>query len=77
MSKQQVLEQALSLSLKERAELAEELIASLDEPSLEEYEGQLLEMVGLRAAEVQNGTAKLIDGEEARQRVRERLLRKV
>ena len=77
MSKQQVLEQALSLSVKERAELAEELIASLDEPSLEEYEKRLYAMVGLRAAEVQDGTANLIDGEEARQRVRERLLRKV
>ena len=65
--------EALLLPELERAELAHELVKSLDAPAdadaLEAWEKELLR----RLAEVDAGTAKLVDREEFRRRMRARI----
>ena len=65
--------EALRLPETERAELARELVKSLDAPAdndaAEAWEKELLR----RLAEIDGGTAKLIDREELRNRMRARL----
>ncbi|MDX2004303.1 MAG: addiction module protein [Meiothermus sp.] len=70
MSKTQILEQALKLSLKERAELARELQLSVDEPTLEENEQLWLEVIGRRVEEIRSGKVKGIPWEEVMRDVR-------
>ena len=70
---QQVRGQALELSEPERAELAHELLLSLDgqpDPSAD-YEWKL--EIERRIAEIDAGTANLVDAEVVMQRVRFRL----
>jgi putative addiction module component (TIGR02574 family) len=68
--------EALRLSGPERAELAHELVKSLDAPAdtdaAEAWEKELLQ----RLAQVDAGTAKLVDREELRNRMRARMNRK-
>ena len=68
--------EALRLPELERAELAHELVKSLDAPAdtdaAEAWEQELLR----RLAEVDAGTAKLIDREELRKRMQARMNRK-
>jgi putative addiction module component (TIGR02574 family) len=65
--------EALRLPELERAELAHELVKSLDAPAdtdaVEAWEKELLR----RLAEVDAGTAKLIDRDELRNRMRARM----
>ena len=65
--------EALRLSQHERAELAHELVKSLDAPAdadaAEAWEKEILR----RLAEVDSGTATLIDREELRRRMRARM----
>ena len=65
--------EALMLPEAERAELAHELVKSLDAPAdadaAEAWEQEILR----RLAEIDVGTAKLIDREEFRRRMQERL----
>lgn len=67
--------EALSLSEAERAELAHNLVASLDgraDPDAETaWDAEILR----RLAEIDAGTAKLIDREEFRRRMRARMSR--
>lgn len=68
-----IREQALALSEQERAELARDLIRSLDgDPDLDASE-KWVEVLTRRAREVRDGTAELVDGETALKRVRARL----
>ncbi len=68
--------EALLLPEPERAELAHDLVKSLDSPidpdAAEAWEKELLR----RLAEVDAGTANLIDREELRTRMRSRMNRK-
>lgn len=70
MNFEEVKVSALSLSLKERATLAKELLDSVDSPSEEELEGLWLDEVGKRIERVQRGESKLVPLEEALKRAK-------
>ncbi len=63
---------ALGLTESERAELAYNLVASLDGPSDADVEAAWDAEILRRLAEVEAGTAHLIDREEFRRRIRAR-----
>ena len=67
--------QALELSREERASLARDLLASLDEPHDDpaEVEEAWLAEVERRMREIDEGTAKLVDWETVREQALERL----
>lgn len=67
---EEVKTQALSLGLKERADLAKELLESLDSPSEAELEQLWLDEVGRRIERVKQGQSKLIPYEEALKRAK-------
>ena len=73
---EQIRSEALRLPEPERAELAHELVKSPDAPAdadaTEAWENELLR----RLAEVDTGTATLIDREDLRNRMRARMNRK-
>ena len=68
--------EALRLPEQERAELAHELVKSLDSPAdadaAEAWEREILRRLG----EIEAGTATLIDREELRRRMRARMSRR-
>ncbi|MDO8987239.1 MAG: addiction module protein [Coriobacteriia bacterium] len=64
---------ALSLSPEERAELASDLLLSLDSLSEHEIEHLWLEEASRRDAEIDAGTAKLIPGDQVFAEARARL----
>lgn len=67
-------EQALSLPENERAELARDLIRSLDGEADPDAAKKWADEIQRRAHAVLDGTAELVDGHEALARVRARLL---
>lgn len=72
----QVEAEALELSVRERAQLAERLIASLDEEATEdraEVERAWAEEIKRRVAEIESGTVELIPAEEVFSELRNRL----
>ena len=73
MSKEQVLEQALKLGVKERAELASKLLVSLEELSPEENEKLWLEVAERRVEELRSGKVKAIPLEDVLKDVESRL----
>jgi putative addiction module component (TIGR02574 family) len=68
-----VREEALELTASERAELAHDLVASLDGPADADASAEWDREVLRRLDEIDAGTAKLIDREEFSRRMRERL----
>jgi hypothetical protein len=68
-----IREQALALSEKERAELARDLIRSLDGEPKPDATQKWAEVVERRARQVLDGTAELVDGKTALDRARARL----
>ena len=70
-----VRDDALLLSEPERAELAHDLVLSLDGPVDRGAAAEWETEIQRRVAEVEAGTAKLIDRGEFDQRMRERLSR--
>lgn len=70
-----VRSEALNLSESERAELAHNLVASLDGPSEPDAEKAWDTEILRRLAEIDAGTADLIDREEFRHRMRARMSR--
>ncbi len=70
MSYQEIREKAISLSLKERAALAHELLQTLEEPSKEEIAQLWIEEAERRFELYEQGKMRVISGEEARKRVR-------
>lgn len=70
-----LLNQALTLSRKERASLARELIASLDEPHEDPavVEAAWLAEIERRLQEVKDGTAELVDWDTVRAQALDRL----
>ncbi len=71
-----VRSEALNLSETERAELAHDLVASLDGPADPDAASAWDAEILRRLAQIDSGTAELIDREEFRRRVRERLTRR-
>lgn len=62
-------QQALELSLQERAKLAQRLLESLDEVSASEAEQLWLDAADRRAEEIDQGTVRLVTAEELESRV--------
>ncbi len=67
---EKVRSEVLNLPESERAELAYNLLASLDGPAHEDVEKAWDAEVLRRLAEIDAGTAKLIDRKELRRRIR-------
>jgi len=65
--------EALRLPEAERAELAHSLVLSLDGPADEDAEPAWDAEIQRRLAEIDTGTAELVDREELRQRMRARV----
>ena len=65
--------EALSLTDDERAELARDLIASLDAPADPDAANAWEAEIVRRVAEIDSGTAKLIDRAELRRRIQQRI----
>jgi putative addiction module component (TIGR02574 family) len=72
---EKVRTEALRLSEAERAELAHGLVESLDGPADTDAESAWDAEIVRRLAEIDAGTAKLIDREEMRRRMRARMNR--
>ena len=72
---EKVRSEALSLSEPERAELAHSLVTSLDGPADPGAEQAWDAEIQRRLSEIDAGTAQLIDREEFRRRMRERMSR--
>ena len=72
---EKVRSEALSLSESERAELAHNLVASLDGPAEAGVEQAWDTEILRRLAEIDAGTADLIDREELRRRMHARMSR--
>jgi len=72
---EKVRTEALSLSESERAELAQSLVASLDGPADSDVDTAWDVEIMRRLADIDSGTAALIDREEFRRRMRARMSR--
>ena len=70
MSFEEVKNQVLSLDTKERAALAQALLETLAEPSKEELAALWVNEAERRLERVEQGTMRVVSGEEARKRVR-------
>jgi len=64
----EIEEEALHLSVEERAELAQRLLLSLDVPRAEEIEADWLVEAHRRAIEIDEGTVEPIPADEVRKR---------
>ena len=64
---QEVLNTALQLSERDRADLAESLIESLDQPFDADSQAAWAEEIGRRLAELDSGAVKTLPWEEARE----------
>jgi putative addiction module component (TIGR02574 family) len=73
---ERVRSEALDLPESERAELAQDLVASLDGPPEPDVEKAWDAEILRRLAEIEFGTAKLIDRQEFSRRMRERMSRR-
>jgi putative addiction module component (TIGR02574 family) len=72
---ERVRSEALDLPESERAELAQNLVASLDGPTEPDAEKAWDMEILRRLAEIDAGTAKLIDRQEFSRRMRDRMSR--
>ena len=70
MNLKQIEDEALHLSEKERAELAQKLLLSLDAPTAEEIEEDWLIEARRRARELGEGIVRPIPAEEVRKKAR-------
>jgi putative addiction module component (TIGR02574 family) len=75
MSNRKLLEAALALPLDDRAELAREIIASLDGPPDAGAEQAWAVEIRRRVREVERGGVKAVPWAEAEKRIKERLRR--
>jgi putative addiction module component (TIGR02574 family) len=72
MSKEQVIELALKLSLEERAQVARELLISVEDPTPEENERLWAEVIGRRVEELRSGKVKGIPWSDVMRDVKSR-----
>lgn len=73
MDKDKLLEAALALSPEDRAALAHEILTSLDGEPDEDVEEAWAKEIERRVKSIQDGTAVVVDWEDARNRIRQRL----
>ena len=73
---EKVLSEALSLDTRERAEIAAELIASLDGERDEDVEAAWAAEADRRIEEVEAGTAKLVPWRDVERRVEKEILKR-
>lgn len=73
VSKQQVLEQALQLSLEDRADLAHDLLLSLEKTDPEENARRWGEVAARRAESIRSGKTKGVPAEDVLRNVKSRL----
>lgn len=66
MKSETILREALSLSVQERAELAEQLLSSLDALSEAEVEQLWLREAARRADEIDQGLTRLVPADDVR-----------
>ena len=76
LNKNQLLSDALHLSPTERAEVAHELLLSLENDRDADSESEWAQVIQRRAEEVLNGTAKQVDARDAARALSERLRNK-
>ena len=72
---EKVRSEALRLTEAERADLAHSLVVSLDGPADKDAEAAWDAEILRRLAEIESGTAELIDRDELRRRMRARMSR--
>jgi putative addiction module component (TIGR02574 family) len=70
MKLQEIADQALHLSTEERANLIQQLVASLDSPTVEDLRAEWLAEARHRSEELDKGTAHAIPGQDVIQRAR-------
>ena len=70
MDIQKIENEALHLSRKERADLIQRLVLSLDTPTEEELRADWLAEAQLRAEELDNVSARAVPGEEVMRKAR-------
>lgn len=70
MNLKQIEDEALHLSEEERAELAQKLLLSLDEPTMDEIEEDWLIEARRRARELDEGIVQPIPADEVRKKAR-------
>ncbi|OLU29513.1 addiction module antitoxin RelB [Pseudomonas sp. PA15(2017)] len=70
MDIQKIENEALHLSRKERADLIQRLVLSLDTPTEEELRADWLAEAQLRAKELDNGSARAVPSEEVMRKAR-------
>lgn len=63
---QHLFDQAMKLSVTERAKLADKLSSTIDPPSDQEWQAAWSPEIARRVAEIENGDAKLSSWEDAR-----------
>ena len=73
---EKVLSEALSLDTRERAEIAAQLIASLDGEPDEDVEAAWAAEVDRRIEEVEAGRAKLVPWEDVERRIEKEILKR-
>jgi len=69
-----LLREAIKLDVNERAELAAELLASLDDEPDEDVEAAWAAEIERRIARIEAGTEKLIPWEEVKHRIEKEIL---
>lgn len=70
MKLQEIADQALHLSTEERANLIQQLVASLDSPTVEDLRAEWLAQARHRSEELDKGTVHAIPGQDVIQRAR-------
>ena len=70
---QQLFDAAMRLPDRERAKLADRLFLSVEPGPVEEAEKAFEATVARRVAEIENGTAKLVDWSDLRRELQERI----
>lgn len=70
MNKDQIENEALNLSIEQRAELIQNLLISIDEESEEEILGEWIKEAKTRAEQLTSGTVLPISAEEVREKAK-------
>lgn len=73
---EEVLSKALQLDVSERAELAAELLASLDGEPNEDVEAAWAAEIERRMARIKAGTAKLVPWKDVKNRIEKEILKR-
>ena len=71
LSNKELLDQAISLPVNERAEMVDLILKSLNNPS-EEIDKQWIEVAKKRLSEINSGKVKAIPGHEVFQKIKDR-----